>query len=78
MPNVLVLSYEAMHADLQSVTHQVARFLNKELTDAQVESIVQHCSLDAMRSNPMTNASAMPAIAGEGQFLRKGQVTNLF
>jgi len=75
-PNVLVLSYEEMHADLQSVTHQVARFLNKELTDAQVESIVQHCSLDSMRANPMTNASAMPAIAGEGQFLRKGQVGN--
>ena len=55
-PNVLVLSYEEMHADLQSVTHQVARFFNKELTDAQVESIVQHCSLDSMRANPMTNA----------------------
>jgi hypothetical protein len=64
---VLVLSYEEMHADLAAVVEKVADFLAVRLTAKQVADVVGHCSLDSMRSNPMTNASSMPSIAGEGR-----------
>lgn len=73
-PNVLLLSYEDMHADLEGVVRKVASFLGKELNEEQITGIASHCTLDNMRSNPMTNASAMPALKGEGQFLRKGVI----
>jgi len=75
-PNMLVLSYEEMHADLGAVVLAVAAFLGRELSAAQVAAIAGHCSLESMRANPMTNASSMPANPGEGQFLRKGTVGN--
>lgn len=52
-PNILVLSYEQMHADLDGVVRSVAAFVGKELTQDQVAAIGAHCSLDSMRSNPM-------------------------
>ena len=61
-PNVLILSYEEMQADLAAVVGKVATFLEVVLTAEQVAAIAGHCSLDSMRSNPMTNASSMPAI----------------
>jgi len=61
-PNVLLLTYEDMHADLTGVVHKVASFLGKELTPQQVAVIVEHCQFQQMNQNPMTSN------------MRKGQV----
>ena len=73
-PNVLLLTYEEMHRDLPGVVQRVARFLGKVLSDDQVAVISNHCRFEQMRSNPMTDAAKMPKIAGEGEFMRQGQV----
>jgi len=72
--NILFLTYEEMHFDLSQVVRKVCSFLKKDLSEKQVEAIVEHCSFSQMRSNPMTNASKMGRIKGEGKFMRKGQV----
>ena len=72
--NVLLLTYEMMHADLPAVVLRVAAFLGKELTSQQVAAIVEHCQFQRMKQNPATNAAQMPKVAGEADFMRKGQV----
>ena len=72
--NVLFLTYEEMHADLSAVVRKVAAFLGKELTAAQVATVAEHCQFGQMRRNPTTNAAQMPKVAGEADFMRKGQV----
>ena len=73
-PNVLLLTYESMHADLPAVVRRVATFLGKELTEPQVAAIAEHCQFRRMASNPSTNAAQMSKVAGETDFMRKGQV----
>ena len=72
--NVLLLTYEEMHAELPAVVLKVAAFLGKELTAQQVADIAEHCDFQQMRRNPATNASQMPKVAGETDFMRKGKV----
>mmetsp|Transcript_76188 Transcript_76188/g.153048 ORF Transcript_76188/g.153048 Transcript_76188/m.153048 type:complete len:338 (-) Transcript_76188:203-1216(-) len=72
--NVLLLTYEEMHADLPAVVLQVAAFLGKDLTAMQVAAIAEHCQFQRMKRNPATNAALMPKVAGETDFMRKGQV----
>ena len=74
--NILIVSYEQMHADLGAVVRLVAAFLGRELGPDQVKNVVEHCSFKCMRANPMTNASSMPSNPGEGQFLRNGTIGN--
>jgi hypothetical protein len=73
-PNILFLTYEDLHKDLAKEVRRIAEFLGKELTSEQVSAIVAHTSFDRMRANPMTNASKMPKVPGETDFMRKGQV----
>ncbi len=73
-PNILLLTYEAMHADLGGVVSKVAAFLGKQLTAPQVATIVEHCAFEQMKANPATNAAQMPKVAGESEFMRKGRV----
>ncbi|CAE8592221.1 unnamed protein product [Polarella glacialis] len=73
-PNVLFLTYEDLHQDLHGEVGKVANFLGRSLTPEQVNRIVEHSSFEQMRANPMTNASQMPKIEGESDFMRKGKV----
>lgn len=61
-PNVLILTYEDMHADLSTVVQKVATFLGKDIMPQQVTAIVEHCQFQQMKDNPMTSN------------MRKGQV----
>ena len=72
--NVLLLTYEDMHADLRAVVLKLAAFLGKELTGEQVAAIVEHCQFQQMKHNPATSAAQMSKVAGETDFMRKGQV----
>eukprot|EP00794_Sanderia_malayensis_P009821 gene9821-10829_t len=48
-PNVCLLFYEDMKQDLQSSIRKVAKFLGRELTDGQVESLEDHLSFKSMK-----------------------------
>ncbi|XP_069803468.1 sulfotransferase 2B1-like [Dendropsophus ebraccatus] len=74
-PNLLILSYEDMIKDLKSNVTKICKFLGKELDDAAINSVVEHSSFQAMKSNPMSNYSAVPNEIfnkDHGNFYRKG------
>ncbi|XP_063699746.1 luciferin sulfotransferase-like [Culicoides brevitarsis] len=50
-PNILFLTYEDMKKDLTAVLKQVANFLDKELSEKQIEELKKHLHIDSMREN---------------------------
>lgn len=76
-PNVCILFYEDMKRDLPSSIRKVATFMQKELTDLQIESLAQHLSFKSMKVNPAANCEPMREYAftsPERCFMRKGEV----
>ncbi|XP_071969479.1 3-beta-hydroxysteroid sulfotransferase-like isoform X2 [Engystomops pustulosus] len=74
-PNVLILSYEDMLKDPKANVIKICQFLGKELNDAAIDSVVEHSSFQAMKTNPMSNYSAVPNEyfdKEKGTFHRKG------
>ena len=72
--NILILSYEELHMDINRGIEKIANFLEKELTNEEVEKVIKHTSFSNMKANPMTNGSRIPKIEGETDFMRKGKV----
>eukprot|EP00794_Sanderia_malayensis_P014882 gene14882-16428_t len=79
-PNVCLLFFEDMKQDLQSAIKKVASFLDKELTDAQVESLEDHLSFKSMReiSGTVENGKKLGIFVEktekDAHFFRKGEV----
>ncbi|KAM8926948.1 3-beta-hydroxysteroid sulfotransferase-like [Pelodytes ibericus] len=74
-PNILFLSYEEMLKDPTANVVKICKFLGKELDDAAIQSVVQHCSFKVMKENNMSNYSAVPNDIfnqEHGSFYRKG------
>ncbi|XP_055346493.1 sulfotransferase 1B1-like isoform X2 [Paramacrobiotus metropolitanus] len=78
MRNLFFTTYEDMLQDLESVVKDVARFLGKQLDEAKIASILQHCSLDKMKNNKLTNHSNLHNAGlmdfSVSPFMRKGIV----
>ncbi|XP_059166322.1 sulfotransferase 1E1-like isoform X2 [Physella acuta] len=75
--NILVLFYEDMQQDLRKAVLDVATFLNKPLTETQVDLIVQHCSFASMKDNKAVNYDWLKDVGAakhNENFMRKGQV----
>ena len=49
-PNVLILSFKAMKADLPGTVKQVAQFMDVELTDPQLTKVIEKCRFDYMKA----------------------------
>jgi hypothetical protein len=81
-PNLLFLKYEEMKHDLRKVIRQVSLFLERPLTDEQVEILNQHLTFDKMKQNPAVNYEELFAPfkknrkigEEEEKFMRKGIV----
>ena len=76
-PNVCLLFYEDMKKDLATNVRKVAKFLGKELTNENVEALVDHLSFKKMKNNPAVNkeqAKIAKRFNEEGSFIRKGEV----
>ncbi|GAB1600254.1 estrogen sulfotransferase-like [Argonauta hians] len=50
-PNVLIVTYEEMKANLSKVLSRIANFLGKTLSDDLNKSIVEMCTFDKMKSD---------------------------
>ncbi|GFR69498.1 amine sulfotransferase [Elysia marginata] len=75
--NILILFYEDLHKDLEKNVRIIAKFLEKQLTDKQVETIVRHCSFLNMKNNSAVNYDWLKKrnLANKDvNFMRKGQV----
>ncbi|GAB6024011.1 hypothetical protein CHUAL_008737 [Chamberlinius hualienensis] len=75
--NILFLFYEELQKDLKSNVIKIMKFLGKDLTDDQINRIVEHALFDNMKKNPMANYSHGRAATklpdGQTDFLRKGK-----
>ena len=73
---VLCVTYEQMHQDRAAVVRRVAAFLDRPLTEDQVEAIVRYTDFQAMKGNPATNFHQWHqtgmALKDQGTFMRKG------
>jgi len=79
-PNILVIFYEDMQRDIQSVIKKIATFLEVDVTDDSVKLLAEHISFKNMRVNPMTNMDGlmqeMAKVEGntrESHFIHKGK-----
>ena len=54
-PNILFITFEEMKRDLPSVIRRTAEFLDKTLTDEEVELLAEHLSFKNMKSNKAVN-----------------------
>jgi len=73
-PNILILTYESLHQDMESSIRKIASFLGKDLSKEEVQTISQYTSFSEMKANPMINESKIQKIEGESDFMRKGKV----
>ncbi|KAL4230241.1 hypothetical protein ACF0H5_010627 [Mactra antiquata] len=76
--NMLFLTFEDLVGDTPSTVRQIAKFLNKEVSDADVGRICEHCHIDKMRKNDKVNMSYWRDIKkvfddADGGFINQGK-----
>lgn len=54
-PNVLVLTYEEMKKDLESVVRRTAKFLGKTISEEDMPGLLDHLSFNKMKTNDAFN-----------------------
>ncbi|XP_037941830.1 luciferin sulfotransferase-like [Teleopsis dalmanni] len=54
-PWIYYTSYERMKSDLRSVIQDVCQFLNKNITETQMQQMLHHLSFEEMKNNSKTN-----------------------
>nr|XP_039269279.1 sulfotransferase family cytosolic 1B member 1-like [Styela clava] len=69
-------TYEAMKKDLKGEIIAVSKFLEKNLTDEQVDLIFTHCTFNSMSKNKGTNYTHVKNALdfNKSKFMRKGEV----
>ncbi|XP_060094431.1 amine sulfotransferase-like [Heteronotia binoei] len=75
--NILFLTYEEMKKDLRRSVLKVCSFLGKNVSEEELQDVVDKATFDKMRMDPRTNYENMPPEIlekGKGHYLRKGTV----
>ncbi|XP_073427293.1 sulfotransferase 2B1-like isoform X4 [Dendrobates tinctorius] len=75
--NFMFQTYEDLKKDLRGSVIKICKFLEKELDDEAVDSVVKNASFKNMKQNNMANYSTWPSVfmdQKKGPFMRKGVV----
>nr|XP_006984388.1 amine sulfotransferase-like [Peromyscus maniculatus bairdii]XP_006984389.1 amine sulfotransferase-like [Peromyscus maniculatus bairdii]XP_042118003.1 amine sulfotransferase-like [Peromyscus maniculatus bairdii] len=77
--NIMFLSYEDMKKDLRSSVLKICSFLEKKLSDEDVDAVVRQSTFQNMKSDPRANyediiKNEIGTRNEEGKFLRKGTI----
>ncbi|KAL8220172.1 UNVERIFIED_CONTAM: hypothetical protein K2H54_039977 [Gekko kuhli] len=73
--NFFLVTYEELKQDLRRCVEEICRFIGKELTSQQIDSVVENSSFQKMKDNKMCNYTLLPDIYidhQKEQFFRKG------
>ncbi|XP_051020142.1 amine sulfotransferase-like isoform X3 [Acomys russatus] len=62
--NIMFLSYEEMKKDLRSSVLKIYRFLEKELNEEVVDTVVRQATFQSMKSDPRANYEQVPSETG--------------
>ena len=74
-PNIYFVKYEDLKANPKEEIAKMAQYLGKSFKDDQLDLIVNECSFESMRKNPMTNYENIPSFDHSiSKFIRKGEV----
>ena len=74
LPNVMLLHFNDMKADLPGTIRRVASFLQIPINQATFPTIVEHCGFDYMKANAdqFAPGGGAPWQGGAGTFIHKG------
>lgn len=71
--NVHIVTYENLSRDLKGCIEKMAKFMNKDLSDATIDAIAKHVTFESMKNNPMTNYNTFPMLDNDAM-MRVGKV----
>lgn len=74
LPNVKLVHFAALKADLEGEMREIARFLEVDIPEADWPQILEHCSFAWMKANAekMTPLGGAIFEGGAGKFINKG------
>ncbi|XP_052020226.1 amine sulfotransferase-like [Apodemus sylvaticus] len=77
--NIMFLSYEDLNKNLRSSVLKICSFLEKELSEEDVDAVVRQATFQSMKSDPRANYeyiinNEIGVRNNDGSFLRKGTI----
>lgn len=72
---VLFVKFEDMKQNLHEQVQQIIKFIDIELSEEQIQRVIDHCSFNSMKANKMTNRDIGWLFdQNVSKFMRKGEV----